>query len=54
MFPESDITDASYYCRDPVGIGKPWCYTGSSESDHLCDLPMCPPKGICNRQKAKP
>ena len=54
LFPESDTADAFNYCRDPTGLGKPWCYTMVAMNVELCDLPMCPPKGICNRQQAKP
>ena len=42
-FPEDgSVTNASNYCRDPLGYGRPWCYTvnPSVRSDY-CTFSIC-------------
>ncbi|WAR13180.1 PLMN-like protein [Mya arenaria] len=40
--PESSLTDAKNYCRDPSRAGNPWCYTVSDAKRwERCNLHRC-------------
>jgi plasminogen len=40
--PDATISDAANYCRDPDGLGAPWCYTMDPEIRwHWCCIPDC-------------
>ncbi|XP_060557614.1 uncharacterized protein LOC132718025 [Ruditapes philippinarum] len=42
-FPEGSVTDAANYCRDPDGLGLPWCYTTDPKIRwQYCGIYECP------------
>ncbi|XP_060591426.1 plasminogen-like [Ruditapes philippinarum] len=42
-FPERSVTDAANYCRDPDGLGLPWCYTTDPKiRKQYCGIYECP------------
>ncbi|KAL3876469.1 hypothetical protein ACJMK2_034312 [Sinanodonta woodiana] len=52
-FPDSSVTSAKNYCRDPKGSrGQPWCYTTDPQVEfEFCDVPSCSSisqdQGVC-------
>ena len=39
MFPEGSIVSAGSYCRDPLGLRRPFCYKDNKLTE--CNIPVC-------------
>ena len=39
MFPGGSIVSAGSYCRDPLGLRRPFCYKDDKLTE--CNIPVC-------------
>ena len=39
MFPNGSIVSAGSYCRDPLGLSRPFCYKDDKLTE--CNIPVC-------------